>query len=136
MKSLRSIYFLGLAGIVLVYSINYILFQSQLGKLFPSIVLRTAPYLFILLVYIIGIYALRKIPPAWMLAIWHIAHLLLFGVLFFCAIYHQLRTSAPPVGLINLQRSIRETLLSPALYVVMGLLRRYFSALGFSKENN
>ncbi len=132
MKSHRTYYLIGLFVIIFLYSLNFQFYRSQFAKHLHPFLQKSIPYVFILMVYGVGILSFLRIPPPWVLSLWHIIHFFLFGVLIFSAIYHQLRVSNPPRGLINFQQALRETLVSPSLYIVMGLLRRYLSA--FNKK--
>lgn len=76
-------------------------------------------------VYVIGIFVIRKMTPAWLLFSWNIVHIVLMGYLMLAAAYEYF-IAPMPYGIRGSAAPIIEFLISPVFYVAMGLLYSSF----------
>jgi hypothetical protein len=128
-KHLRY-YFGGLILILLIYSCFSIFMQGDLyaapdhGALTLSLPRRTRHLIrlaTILLVYLTGFICLRKQSRSWMLTTWQLVYysmatiLMLIGAIDFA-------TGGVSLGLKELSITLSELLISPLLYILLGIL--------------
>ncbi|TXE11679.1 hypothetical protein FUA26_06320 [Seonamhaeicola algicola] len=117
-------FIIGLILIILIYSSYYIFFAENPDagaiprKLRHVIKLGTT-----IVVYVIGSIHLGKLKDQWMAALWHIIHISGLGAIFIIGGYDWL-ISESTLRLKLLAQSIQEMLISPMLYLAMGLLNR------------
>jgi len=126
-ESSRRTFLIGFAGIVLVYSLYYLLVRdSQQFYHIPRKIRHVYKFLSVIYVYGIGMWALKKYSGAvWMIAVWHFVHLVL--ILFLLLIgfvdwfYIPLSFKWKHLG-----ASAHEFLISPVLYCIAGIVHRSF----------
>ncbi|MBO3117813.1 hypothetical protein J4050_13735 [Winogradskyella sp. DF17] len=123
-KPNRYHYILGLVVILLFYSCYLIFFADKKNIDFIPRKLRHVITLgFTIAVYLAGITFLKKIGVVWMKTLWNIVYI--FGLLIIALIglYDWVfLTGQPNVKLSMFARAIQELLMSPILYIAIGLL--------------
>ncbi|MDO6435070.1 hypothetical protein Q4E93_30930 [Flavitalea sp. BT771] len=119
----RRFFLIGLGVIVLFYILYYVVFVYHVFLVVPMRLRQLIKLGFILLTYGTGVWALRKDTARWIMKIWHLLYgctflfLILLGVL-----DGWLGRMSPAVR--EVAGNLHEFLISPVLYIVIGLLRR------------
>lgn len=122
-------FFIGLLAIIIVYSLyNIYLTDTDYYYFIPRIIRHFAGLGCVLLVYGIGTFSLKKYTIGWIMLIWHLFHAVLIVLLVLIGIY---AWGWWPIGIQwhNLALTMFEFLISPALYIIMGLLNSRFVKL-------
>lgn len=110
---------IGLAGILLVYSLYYLLLRdNHLFYRIPRKFRHVYKFLTVVWVYGIGSWALEKMRALWMYGLWHAIHLILITALLMIGVADWLQGGLP-FGWKHIGASIHELLISPVLYVAM-----------------
>ncbi|MDP4149803.1 MAG: hypothetical protein Q8927_10765 [Bacteroidota bacterium] len=119
----RQLFFWGgLLLILALYSLyNIFLVDTSYYFFIPRILRHFSGLGCVALVYAIGVYALGKYTVPWMMQVWHALHIFLLFVLFLFGILAW-QWGSLPLPLHNLVGSLLEVLISPVLYVAMGIL--------------
>lgn len=120
---MRNKYFwLGLLGIVLVYSIYY-LFLRDTDYFFnlPRKLRHVYKLASVVWVYAVGSWALHKFSPAWISQLWHFIHIVLLAFLITVGLIDWFVNGVPFLWK-HLAASVHEILISPVLYVSMVLV--------------
>jgi hypothetical protein len=116
-------YWRGMLLMVLVYTLVQLLFYHPPFAL-PAWV-QTYRQVFrwvtITIVYVTGIYVLKNSSEAWLLYLWNLVHLVVIGYLLLLAAYEYL-IAPVPYGLRASVEPIVEFLVSPIIYIGMGIL--------------
>ena len=122
-KSDKVRFISGLIIIILIYSWFYIFFIensnlviSKLGKYFVSFATTIA-------VYFVGTFHLGKLKDKWMSLLWHVIHVSGLCIATSLGLVDWLITDIG-MNLVSFARSIQEMLISPLLYLAMGLINR------------
>jgi hypothetical protein len=115
-------FWLGLAGILFVYSLYYLLLRDnhefyQVPRKFRHVY----KFLSVVWVYGIGSWALEKMRALWMYELWHLIHLTLIGFLLGVGAFDWW-TGGLSFGWKHIAASIHEILISPVLYTGMVLV--------------
>lgn len=112
----------GLLAIIIVYSVyNIFLVDASYYFFIPRIIRHISGLVCVLIVYGIGTYALKKYTVGWMMQIWHLLHVFLILLLLLISILAW--GWAPlPYQLHNIASALHEFLISPVLYVAMGII--------------
>lgn len=115
-------FFLGLLIIALIYSLyNIFLVDVNYYNDIPRKVRHVNKFLCILAVYGIGTLFLRKNMAPWMMQIWHIIHIIAIVFLLIIGVLDwTLGTTTQEVR--NIASTLLEVLISPVLYVAMGIV--------------
>lgn len=123
-RSERSRWIVGLMLILIVYSLFYLFFvESDQTQFIPRRIRHIIKFSTTILVYLIGTFHLGKLNDKWMYQIWHFIHISLLAVLVLIGAYDWL------FGMVSKQVkdftvTIQEFLISPVLYVGMGIIQR------------
>ena len=123
-KSDKVRFFIGLILIIIVYSCYHIFIAEQKNTtLIPRKLRHVITLLVTLLVYFIGTQHLGKLKIKWMVSLWHLIHISGLLILIVLGVFDWLFLN----GEINRKLSsfastIQELLISPILYVGMGLI--------------
>jgi hypothetical protein len=119
----RKFFLIGLTVIVLIYIVYYLVFVYGVFLIVPMRVRQLIKLGFILLIYGTGVWALRKDTARWIMKIWHLLYGCTFLFLILLGIFDWWlsRTSQ---GVREVAGNLHEFLISPVLYIVIGLLRR------------
>jgi hypothetical protein len=100
---------------------NIFLLEAGDYLLVPRIIRHFSGLVCVLLVYCIGSYALKMYTVGWMMLIWHLLHaILIFMVLLFSL--YTLDWGPLTAQWHNLANTLVEFLISPILYVIVGIL--------------
>lgn len=122
MKVFKKRYILGLLAILVVYSIfNLLVGDSPDAYGIPRKLRHVLKFLTVGLVYAIGSLALKRTYDGWMLQLWHLVHIVLLFLLLVIGGWDWL---IQPVSYTfkRLANSIQEFLISPVLYLAMGVI--------------
>jgi len=116
-------YWTGLMLLLLAYTALQFVYYLPASSL-PKIIKKSglSPLWFLLvIVYVAGSVILRQTRVAWLNAIWHLVHISLITFALAVLVYGRLAGSVP-IGVSAAVRPIMEFLISPILYLAMGLL--------------
>ncbi len=118
----KAIFFIGLFAIVIVYSLYNIYFDLTSVPDIPGKWKHVNKLFFVLIVYTIGTIALKKYTVVWMMQIWHLVHIVFISLLLLIGAYDWYNGSITD-QLRNIANSVHEFLISPVLYVSMGIIQ-------------
>lgn len=125
-NNLTRRWLLGLVLILIVYSCFYIIFADNpdIAKV-PRKIRHVIKFATTILVYFIGTHYLGKIEARWMFLIWHFIHISFLVIITSVGLYDW------TFGMVSLATkefvaSMQEILISPALYVGMGIVNQRF----------
>ena len=114
----------GLIFIVIIYSWNYLYFIEYKNQLLlPKITMHFLSFTITIVVYFIGTFHLGQLKDTWMSSLWHLVHISGLIIMISLGLVN-LFIIELNVNLKHLVYSIQETLISPVLYVAMGLLNK------------
>ena len=116
-------YWKGFIVILIAYSIVQLLFFHPLFTV-PSKLQefrQLIRWLTITFIYLVGARVLRNTGEAWMVAIWHIIHIVMISFLLLVAAY-EYGIGPVPYGVRSSVAPIIEFLISPVLYMGSGLI--------------
>ncbi|WP_166967863.1 hypothetical protein [Yeosuana marina] len=122
-KSDKVRFISGLVFILVIYSAYYICFLENGDLILTSKIRHVIKFSTTIAVYMVGTFHLGKLTDRWMSFIWHIVHISGLSILTSVGLFDWFIS---PISL-NLRvfaGSIQEILISPLLYVAMGLLNR------------
>lgn len=119
---------LGLLWIIIVYLLYYILFyeNSELEQI-PRKIRHFIKFFTSLSVYLIGTLHLSLGRKSWMWKLWHMIHLTCLPILMLLGLWVWF-VSDVSQEVKDFSLTIQELLISPTLYVVMGMLNRKYSS--------
>jgi len=119
----RKFFLIGLTVIVLLYILYYLVFVYDVFLIVPMRVRQLIKFGFIVLIYGTGVWALRRDTARWIMKIWHLLYGCTFMFLILLGVFDWwlARTS---MGVREVAGNLHEFLISPVLYIVIGLLRR------------
>lgn len=118
----KRYYWVGLSIIVLIYSAYYLLFADRAESiLIPRKWRHVIKFLTTFSVYLVGTYHLKWQSNDWMKWLWHLIHINLLGTISSIGAYDWI------FGMVSIQvkeiaASMQEFLISPLLYIAMGIL--------------
>jgi len=118
----RTKWITGLLFILLIYTLFYLFFvESEQTQFIPRRIRHFIKFATTFSVYLIGTLHLGKLTAKWMSQIWHFIHISLLSVLVLIGGYDWL------FGMVSqhvkdFTSTIQEFLISPVLYVGMGIL--------------
>jgi hypothetical protein len=114
----------GLILIIVFYSMYYIGFEeNEIMHTFNRYVQYFIKFSFTVIIYLIGSLHLGKLKDEWMSYLWHFIHISGLCIITSIGLYDWL-ISDIPLGVLLFAGSIQEFLISPLLYVAMGLLNK------------
>src|ERR1700761_4281240 len=122
----RQIYWIGFIVIVIIYSL-YNLYLVDVGyyQSIPRKVRHIGKFLSILIIYGTGTLALRRTTTEWMMYIWHLIHIVIIILLLLFGIYDwSLGKLSPQMH--NMANTLFEFLISPVIYIGVGILNNKF----------
>ena len=115
-------WYTGLLIIIVIYTLYYIyFFENKELKETPRILRHAIKLISSVSVYLIGTFHIQKFSVKWMEKLWHLIHLSMLGFLLSIGAFVWL-ISDIPYFLKQFTTTIQELLISPTLYIVMGLL--------------
>lgn len=132
-KSDKIRFIAGVIFIVIIYSCYYIFFAENNDVAFiPRKVKHVISLLTTIAVYFVGTFHLGKLKDAWMSTLWHIIHITGLSIITSIGMYDWLILEVT-LGTKIFARNIQEILISPVLYVAMGLLNKSLNKDSISK---
>lgn len=112
----------GLILLLIIYTIVYLFYyELPFYNEIPRRLRQFIKLVILISVYLIGSYHLKLNNIKWMQIIWHIIHISGISIIIFFGIY-DLLIHPTPNFIIPLLLSINELLISPVLFVGMGIL--------------
>ncbi len=120
----RLRWLIGLAMILIIYTLFYLFFiESDQTQYIPRRIRHLIKFSTTFIVYLVGTFHLGKLNDKWMSQIWHFIHISLLTVLLLIGAYDWI------FGMVSKQVkdftvTIQEFLISPVLYVGMGIINR------------
>jgi len=123
----RQIYWIGFIVIVIIYSL-YNLYLVDVGYYqdIPRKVRHIGKFTAILTIYATGTFALRKYTAEWMMFIWHLVHIVIIALLLLIGIYDW-SFGEISAQMRNVANTLFEFLISPLIYIGVGILNTTFS---------
>jgi hypothetical protein len=126
LKKNQRYFFLGLAGLTLLYCLYYLYFIYVLAPELPLKARHLIKFFAIILAYVIGTFSLRKYTFEWMMQIWHWIYWIILAILLILGAYDWL-IERTPLQVRIVADDLQDFLVSPILYVGIGLLNKAFS---------
>jgi len=125
--SKRRIYWIGFIVIVIIYSLyNLYLVDVTYYQSIPRKVRHIGKFVSILTIYGTGTLALRKYTADWMMFIWHMVHIIIITLLLLIGIYDW-SFGEISAQFRNVANTLFEFLISPVIYIAVGILNSKFS---------
>jgi len=122
-KSDKSRFIFGLIFIVIIYTLFYVLYFENSSLNIPRRLGHVIKFGTTIAVYFVGTYHLGKLEDSWMAYIWHVIHI--SGLLIITSLgAYDFLISEISLNLRLFALSVQEILISPILYLAMGLLNR------------
>ncbi|WP_299554841.1 hypothetical protein [Seonamhaeicola sp.] len=133
-KSDKLRFILGLVFIIIIYSCYYVFFvENRISASLSKRLVHFIKFAITVLVYIIGSIHLGKLKDQWLSTLWHFVHI--SGLLIITSIgLFDWFIADTSLKVKLFARSVQEMLISPILYVGMGLLNRSLNKA--SNKNN
>jgi hypothetical protein len=120
---IKSVYWIGLAAISVFYAVYYVYFRYSAFYTMPARQMRVVKFVFIALTFAAGWLGLRKGAVAWAARFWVMVFGALVVLLVVLGLYENYFARLP-MELRMLLDDLVEFLVSPALYVALGILGR------------
>jgi hypothetical protein len=118
----RLFFLIGLLAITLIYFLyNIFLVDVDYYQSIPRKIRHINKFGSILLVYGVGTWTLKKYTIHWMMQIWHVVYAVTVIALIFIGLYDW-RFGVISIQLRNIASALHEFLISPILFVGMGIL--------------
>jgi hypothetical protein len=126
-KSEKAKWIIGLVLILIIYTLFYLLFQENKDiALIPRKIRHLIKFITTISVYLLGTLHLGKIKDKWMASVWHFIHLSLLAVLISIGAYDWI-FGMVSINIKHFSATIQEFLISPVLYVGMGIMNKCFN---------
>ncbi|GAA3599789.1 hypothetical protein Q4Q39_19095 [Flavivirga amylovorans] len=123
-KSDKFRFILGLIFIIIIYSCYHFFFVENKNTTFLSRkTSHVIKFSVTIAVYFVGTFHLGKLKDTWMLSLWHFVHISGLCIITLLGLYIWFIYEIS-ISIRAFAQAIQELLISPALYVVMGLLNR------------
>jgi uncharacterized membrane protein len=120
-------YWIGFIIIVIIYSLyNLYLVDVNYYQSIPRKVRHIGKFICILSIYGTGTLALRKYTVAWMMYLWHLIHIVIITILLLIGLYDW-AFGEISVQFRNVAGTLFEFLISPVIYIAVGILNSKFS---------
>ena len=120
-------FYTGLIIILIIYTLVYLLFyEAPYHSEIPRRIRHLIKFSTLITVYLIGSYHLRLNNIKWMYIIWHFIHITGIGIITLFGLY-DLLVSPTPIYIRTFLLTINEFLISPVLFVGMGILYKKLS---------
>jgi len=119
----RTFFWLGLIAMALLYGLYYFYFLNGLSFSIGLRARHVVKFVFILIAYGIGSFALPDHTAGWMMRIWHWAYGIGLFLLLLVGIYDW-GIARTPLQVRFIADDLQELLVSPILYAVIGMLHR------------
>jgi len=112
-KSDKFRFIIGLVFIIVIYSIYYFNISRRVKHI--------SSFVTTIIIYFVGTFHLGKLEDSWMSSLWHMVHISGLIILTSLGLYDFLFAEIS-ISLKSFAKSVQELLVSPVLYVGMGLL--------------
>jgi hypothetical protein len=119
----KLFFWIGLVLIVVFYSLYFLLFLYRIAQDMPIRGRHIVKLLFIVLTYVTGVVCLKRYAEPWMMRIWHGFYLLILCLLL-CLGAYDWTIARTPLSVREIADSLQEFLVSPVLYVALGIFNR------------
>lgn len=114
----------GIIFIVLIYSWYYIYFSENADLTYlPRKIKHLISLFTTIIVYFVGTYHLGKLKDKWMSSIWHLVHISGLCIITLIGLYDFFILETT-LSVKIFARGIQEILISPVLYIAMGLINK------------
>jgi len=132
----RQIYWIGFIVIVVIYSL-YNLYLVDVGYYqdIPRRVRHVGKFAAIITIYVTGTFALRKYTADWMMFIWHLVHIVIIVLLLLIGSYDWIFGELSS-RMRNVANTLFEFLISPLIYIGVGILNTTFSRINKNTANS
>lgn len=120
-KSDKVRFIIGLILIVIIYSAYYLYFVDNVSLEISRRARHIGTFATTIIIYFVGTFHLGKLSDSWMSLLWHVVHISGLSILSLLGMYDWF-ISEINLPLRSFARSIQEILISPVLYVGMGLI--------------
>jgi hypothetical protein len=120
---IKTAYWIGLAVIAVSYAIFYVYFRYSAFYTMPARQIRVVKFIFVALTFAAGWLGLRKGAVEWAARFWALIFGSLVLLLVLLGLYENYFARLPKESRVLLEDLV-EFLVSPALYVVLGILGR------------
>ena len=123
-KDGKKQYLVGLMLMILIYCSFYLLFADRAESiLIPRKCRHVIKFTTTFLVYLIGTYHLGKQESDWMKFLWHVIHISLLTTITSIGMYDWI-FGMVGTSIKQIAASMQEFLISPLLYIAMGILNQ------------
>lgn len=124
-KSDRIRFVSGLIFIIIIYSWYYLFFitEDQTWLELPKLTFHLIRFGVTIMVYFVGTFHLGKLKDSWMSSIWHLVHVSGLIIITSLGLFDWFIFEISR-NLKEFAHTIQEILISPVLYVAMGLLNK------------
>ncbi|MFD2724906.1 hypothetical protein [Hyunsoonleella rubra] len=114
----------GLIIILIIYTFHYVYLAENPDMIsVPKYILHLARFAVTMAVYFVGTFHLGKLKDTWMSTIWHMVHISGLCIIAGLGGFNWL-ISDISIYLKDFTNSVQEILISPVLYLAMGILNR------------
>ncbi|MCF8274063.1 MAG: hypothetical protein K9I95_09540 [Flavobacteriaceae bacterium] len=120
-KSDRVRFISGLIFILIIYTTYYVFFLENSNLVIPSKIRHIIKFIATIAVYLVGTFHLGQLKDKWMSLIWHLVHVSGLVIITFLGLFDWFITEIS-LNLRLFANSIQEILISPLLYLAMGLI--------------
>lgn len=124
-KSDKVRFISGLIFILIIYTTYYVYFLENSSLVIPSKLRHVIKFLATIAVYFVGTFHLGQLKDKWMSVIWHLVHISGLFIITFLGLFDWFITEIS-LNLRLFANSIQEILISPLLYLAMGLINTTF----------
>lgn len=124
-KSDKVRFISGLIFILVIYTAYYVYFLENSNLILPNKIRYVIKFSATIAVYFVGTYHLGKLKDTWMSLLWHIIHISGLCIITSLGLFDWF-ISDISLNLKLFAGSIQEILISPLLYMSMGLINQRF----------
>ena len=124
-KSDKVRFISGLIFILIIYTTYYVCFLENGDLVLPNKIRYVIKFASTIAVYFVGTYHLGKLKDTWMSLLWHIIHISGLFIITTLGLYDWFIADIS-LNLRLFAGSVQEILISPLLYVSMGLINQRF----------
>lgn len=125
-KSDKVRFISGLIFIFIIYTVYYVYFLENSNLILPNKIRYVIKFSSTIAVYFIGTFHLGKLKDKWMSLLWHVIHISGLSIITSLGLFDWF-ISEISLNLRLFAGSIQEILISPILYMAMGLINHRFN---------
>jgi len=132
----KQVYWAGFIIIVIIYSL-YNLYLVDVGYYqdIPRKVRHIGKFAAIVIIYATGTFALKKYTADWMMYTWHLVHIIIIILLLLIGIYDW-SFGEVSAQVRNVANTLFEFLISPVIYIGVGILNTAFNRAAKKRQVN